>query len=112
MYVRDGQTGTSAISGNVSARDFTKAGPGTLELSGTANVLNSNAVRLPVLSVQNGTLRFASAGAQFTNQLRPVSTTDLTAHYILNVNEAGVFDLNGLNTRVGGLTGTQPLPAV
>ncbi len=105
VYVRDGQTGTSAISGNVSARDFTKTGPGILELSGTANVLNSNATRLPVLSVQNGTLRFTSTGAQFTNERRPLSTTDLTAHYVLNVNEAGIFDLNGLNTRVGGLVG-------
>lgn len=105
VYVRDGQSGASIISGNVSARDFTKTGAGILELSGTANILNSNATRLPVLSVQNGIFRFASAGAQFTNERRPASTTDLTAHYVLNVNEAGIFDLNGITTRVGGLVG-------
>ena len=105
VYVRDGQTGISSITGNVTARDFTKTGPGILELSGTANTLNSNAVRMPVLSVQNGTLRFGSGSAQFTNLNRPASTTDVTGHYVLNVNEAGVFDLNGLNTLVGGLTG-------
>lgn len=107
VYVRDGQTGPAAstISGNVTARDFTKTGAGILELSGTANQLNTNATRQPVLSVQNGTFRFASAGAQFTNANRPLSTTANTGSYVLNVNEAGVFDLNGIDTLVGGLTG-------
>lgn len=105
VYVRDGQTGVSTLSGSVTALDFTKTGAGTLELSGAANVLNSGATRLPVLSVQNGAFRFGNAGAQFTNARRPTSTTALTGSYVLNVNEAGVFDLNGINTLVGGLTG-------
>lgn len=104
VYVRS-QTGTSAISGNITARDFTKTGAGALTLSGSANLFNSNAVRLPVLSIQDGTLRFATAGAQFTNERRPAATTDQTGHYVLNVNEAGIFDLNGLDIIVGGLTG-------
>lgn len=105
VYVRDGQIGTSAISGNITARDFTKTGPGTLEISGTTNLLNSNATRLPVLSVQDGTLRFASAAAQFQNELRGTTLGNFIGHYVLNVNEAGIFDMNGLNTTIGGLTG-------
>jgi autotransporter-associated beta strand protein len=105
VYSREAQTGTSAITGGTQARDFTKTGPGTLELGGIANSLNTNAVRLPVLSIQDGTLRFANTAAQFTNLNRPVITTDVTGAYVLNVNEAGVFDLNGVNTLVGGLTG-------
>ena len=105
VYVRDGQTGTSAISGNTSALDFTKTGAGTLSLSGAANTLNTNAARLPVLSIQNGTLRYATAGAQFTNANRPAAVNSVLGSYVLNVNEAGIFDLNGLATTVGGLTG-------
>ncbi|MGC3968299.1 MAG: autotransporter-associated beta strand repeat-containing protein [Pirellulales bacterium] len=105
VYVRDGQTGSSTISGNVTALDFTKTGPGTLTLSGNANQLNTSALRLPVLSIQNGTLRFASTAAQFTNPNRPANLNAQLGGYVLNVNEAGVFDLNGLNTTVGGLAG-------
>lgn len=104
-YVRDGQASASIISGNVSARDFTKTGPGVLELSGSANTLSSNATRLPVLSVQNGTLRFASTGAQFSNANRPLAINAILGNYVLNVNENGVFDLNGLPTAVSALTG-------
>jgi autotransporter-associated beta strand protein len=107
VHVRDGQSGPafSAISGNVSALDFTKTGPGALELSGSANTLNTNAARLPVLSVQDGTLRFASAAA-FTNANRPAGVNTLLGNFVLNVNEAGVFDLNGLaTTTLAGLSG-------
>ena len=86
--------GTSTISGNITARDFTKTGPGLLEISGTTNLLNSAGARLPVVSVQNGTLRFASAGAAFQNELRGSTIGDAIGHYILNVNEAGTFDMN------------------
>ncbi len=105
VYVRDGQTGASQLSGSVSALDFTKTGGGILELSGAGNVLNTNATRLPVLSVQNGTFRFANVGAQFSNANRSAGINTLTGSYVLNVNESGIFDLNGLNTQVGGLAG-------
>lgn len=107
VYVRDGQTGpaASSITGTVSALDFTKTGPGTLELSGTGNTLSTNAVRLPVLSVQNGTLRFASTGAQFSNANRPLALNSILGSYVLNVNEAGIFDMNGLDTAVSSITG-------
>ncbi len=104
-YVRDGQGGPSIISGNIEARDFTKFGPGDLELSGTSNLLAAGATRHPVLSVQDGTFRFASAAAQFVNQNRPTSVTGVLGNFSLNVNEAGVFDMNGLNTTLGGLGG-------
>jgi autotransporter-associated beta strand protein len=105
VYVREGQTGISAISGNITARDFTKTGPGNLEISGSSNLLNTNATRLPVLSVQDGTLRFATSGASFQNQLRGTTVGNALGHYALNVNDAGVFDLNGLNLSIGGLNG-------
>jgi autotransporter-associated beta strand protein len=105
VYVRENQTGTSAISGNITARDFTKAGPGVLEISGTSNLLNTNAMRLPVLSVQDGTFRFVTSGASFQNEGRDTVVGDAIGHYVLNVNDGGVFDLNGLNLFNGGLTG-------
>ncbi|MBL9133229.1 MAG: hypothetical protein JNG86_18610, partial [Verrucomicrobiaceae bacterium] len=105
VYAREGQAVASSLSGGVTARDFTKTGPGALALGGTANFLNSNAVRLPVLSVQDGTLRLASLAANFQNQLRGTTLGDYLGHYALNVNERGVFDLNGLNVPVGALTG-------
>lgn len=105
VYVRDGQTGTSAISGNITARDFTKTGPGLLEISGTTNLLNSSGTRLPVVSVQNGTLRFAFVGSAFQNELRGATIGDSIGHFVLNVNEAGTFDTNGFDTLFGGLTG-------
>lgn len=105
VYAREGQAGVSALTGGITARDFTKAGPGLLEIGGTSNLLHSNAVRLPVVSVQDGTLRFASTGAFFQNQLRGTAGADLFGGFVLNVNEAGVFDLNQLNVPVAGLTG-------
>lgn len=105
VYAREGQSGVSALTGGVSARDFTKTGPGLLEIGGTSNLLNSNAVRLPVVSVQDGTLRFASTAAVFQNQLRGAALNDFLGNFVLNVNEAGVFDLNQLSVSVGGLTG-------
>lgn len=105
VYVRDQQSSASVISGNVSARDFTKTGPGILELAGSANILNTTATRLPVISVQNGTFRFANGSSQFSNAFRPSAINSLLGSYVLNVNEAGVFDLNGLDTQIGGLTG-------
>lgn len=105
VYVREGQTGVSAISGNITARDFTKTGPGILEVSGSANLLNTNATRLPVLSVQDGTFRFATEAASFGNERRGTILGDLIGHYVLNVNDGGTFDLNGLNLSNGGLTG-------
>ncbi|MBX7209625.1 MAG: autotransporter-associated beta strand repeat-containing protein [Verrucomicrobiaceae bacterium] len=100
-YVRDGQSGASILSGSIAARDFTKFGPGTLELSGTANVLTAGTARLPVLSVQEGTLRFANAGALFQNGSRG----NETGLFTLNVNESGVFDTNGLALSIAGITG-------
>lgn len=105
VYVRDGQTGTSTLAGNVSALDFTKTGPGALELSGTNNQLNTNSSRLPVVSVQNGTLRFANSGSLFVNANRPAVVNAVLGNYVLNVNEAGTFDLNGFNVEAGGLNG-------
>lgn len=109
-YVAD-TNGASVIAGGITARDFTKTGPGLLEISGSTNALNASNViatpsaRLPVVSVQDGTLRFASTGAQFTNQFRPAGLNTTLGSYVLNVNEAGIFDINGLATTLGGLTG-------
>jgi autotransporter-associated beta strand protein len=100
-YVRDGQSGASIISGNIAARDFTKFGPGTLEISGTSNVLNAGSARLPILSVQEGTLRFANVGALFQNGARG----NEAGLFSLNVNESGVFDVNGLALSVSGIGG-------
>lgn len=107
VYVREGQAAASSISGGVTARDFTKTGPGLLEVGGSGNMLNTNNSRLPLVSVQDGTMRFASTGAAFqiNNSFRNTAAGDLLGHYALNVNEAGVFDLNGLNLSVAGLTG-------
>ncbi len=105
VYVREGQSGASAISGNITARDFTKTGGGILEISGGNNLLNSNATRLPVLSVQEGTFRFASSGSSFLNERRGIAMGDALGHYALNVNESGVFDLNGMSLFNGGLAG-------
>jgi autotransporter-associated beta strand protein len=107
VYVREGQAAASSISGGISARDFTKTGPGVLEVGGTGNLLNTNNSRLPLVSVQDGTMRFASTGAAFqvNNSFRNTAAGDLLGHFALNVNEAGVFDLNGLNISVAGLTG-------
>ena len=101
VYVRDGQTGTSTLSGNITALDFTKFGPGTLEVSGSSNVIATGNARLPVLSVQEGTFRFANAGALFQNGSRG----NEAGLFTLNVNEAGVFETNGLTLSIAGFTG-------
>lgn len=101
VYVRDGQSGTAELSGNLSARDFTKFGPGALAVSGAANILSATTARLPVLSVQEGTLRFTNASALFRNGLRGNDAGLFT----LNVNESAVFDLNGLSLAMAGLAG-------
>ena len=105
VYVRDGQAGASTISGGINARDFTKTGPGSLEVGGTNNLLNPNSARLPVVSVQDGTLRLASSGAAFKNTFRGTTVGDYLGHAAFNINEAGVFDLNGNDAVVGGLSG-------
>lgn len=105
VYVREGQSGFSGISGNVTARDFTKAGPGSLELSSTTNLLNTNNARLPVLSIQDGIFRFATSAASFQNQMRGATVGDALGHYVLNVNDGGIFDMNGQNLFNGGLVG-------
>ena len=101
VYVRDGQSAYSKLAGNVTAGDLTKFGPGSLELSGGVNVLNGTNARLPVASVQEGTLRFANTGALFRNGLRDNDA----GLFIINVNENAVFDLNGLNLSIAGLAG-------
>ncbi|MGB8170116.1 MAG: autotransporter-associated beta strand repeat-containing protein, partial [Chthoniobacteraceae bacterium] len=101
VYVRDGQSGPSVLSGTLNGRDFTKFGPGSLTVSGSANLLSATTARLPVLSVQEGSLRFANAGAIFQNGLRG----NEAGLFTLNVNETGVFDLNGLNLSFAGLAG-------
>lgn len=100
-YVRDGQSGVSTLSGSIAARDFTKFGPGTLLVSGAGNSLSAGTARLPVVSVQEGVLRFANTGAVFQNGSRG----DEAGLFTLNVNETGVFDLNGLSLSVAGLAG-------
>ncbi|MEQ1859582.1 MAG: autotransporter-associated beta strand repeat-containing protein [Chthoniobacteraceae bacterium] len=101
VYVRDGQSGASVLSGDLSARDFTKFGPGSLMISGATNVLAATTARLPVLSVQEGTLSFASPGALFQNGHRG----NEAGLFTLSVNESGVFDLNGLSLSIAGLAG-------
>lgn len=104
VYAAD-TTGASVLSGTLTARDFTKTGPGTLEIAGASNSLSTNATRLPVVSVQNGTLRFASSAALFSNANRTLAVNNVLGDFVLNVNEAGVLDLNGVNTSLGGLSG-------
>lgn len=105
VYVRDGQTGASTLNGGITARDFTKTGPGVLEVGGTANFLNPNSARLPVVSVQDGTMRLTSSGSAFKNGYRGTVVGDYLGHAALNVNEAGIFDLNGNSTVIGALAG-------
>ena len=105
VYVRGSQTGASTLSGKLSARDFTKGGSGILEISGSNNLLNSNAARLPVVSIQDGTLRFASTGAVFQNELRGTMLNDYLGNFVINVNADGKLDMHGLSFEVGGLSG-------
>jgi autotransporter-associated beta strand protein len=105
VYTRENQAAASVLSGGILARDFTKAGPGLLEIGGSGNLLNTNAARLPVLSVQDGTLRFASLASVFQNQNRTPGQNALLGSFALNVNDGGVFDLNGLTIPVSTLVG-------
>lgn len=105
VYVRSGQSGASVFTGNLQARDFTKGGGGMLEISGGVNLLNSNATRLPVVSVQDGTLRFSSLGSVFQNELRDTVLNDYLGNFVLNVNADGKLDINGINLKLGGLNG-------
>ncbi|WP_395731061.1 beta strand repeat-containing protein, partial [Prosthecobacter sp.] len=57
VFISGGQTGASTISGNFEATDFTKAGAGTLLLSGTGNIMAPLTTGLRNLTVQEGTLR-------------------------------------------------------
>ena len=95
VWVSGGQTGASTISGNITATDFTKAGTGTLLLSGTGNVLAPTTTALRNLNIQEGTVRFGSNAAVPSGGLINIA-----------VNNAGVFDVNGQNLSIGGLTGT------
>jgi autotransporter-associated beta strand protein len=59
IYVRDGQTGTSTLSGSFTATNFAKSGPGTLLLSGTSNVLALTTTTMGALQINEGSVRFA-----------------------------------------------------
>ncbi len=94
VWVSGGQTGASTISGNFEAFDFTKAGAGTLLLSGTANVMAPTTTGLRNLTIQEGTLQFAGQ-----------SSVPQGGLINLVVNSSSSFDLNGQNVTLGGLAG-------
>ncbi len=95
VWIGGGQTGDATISGNFEATDFTKAGAGTLLLSGTGNVMAPTVTAFRTLTVQEGTLKFSSQSAVPSGGLLNIA-----------VNNAGVWDLNGQNLSVAGLTGS------
>ncbi|WP_397384725.1 autotransporter-associated beta strand repeat-containing protein, partial [Prosthecobacter sp.] len=95
VFVSGGQTGNSTISGNFEAFDFTKAGAGTLLLSGTANVMAPFTTGLRNLTIQEGTVRFAGQSSVASGGL---------INLVVNSSANG-FDLNGQAITVGGLSG-------
>ncbi len=100
VHVREGQAGTATIAADVQALDFIKFGAGNLLLSGTSNVMAPTTAGLRTLFVQEGLLRFGSAGAV------PTGGANTTNGVNLMVNDTGALDLNGLSLAFGGLTGT------
>ncbi|EDY20582.1 autotransporter-associated beta strand repeat protein [Chthoniobacter flavus Ellin428] len=94
VYVRDGQTGTSTISGNITATNFTKSGPGTLLLSGTKNVMTIGTTGLGTMQINEGTIQFAGQSS-LPNQ----------GQFIISPMDKGAFDLNGQNLTIAGLGG-------
>jgi autotransporter-associated beta strand protein len=95
VWISGGQTGNSTISGNFESFDFTKAGTGTLLLSGSGNVMAPTLTAFRSLTVQEGTLKFASNSAVPSGGLINIA-----------VNNAANFDLNGQNITIAGLNGT------
>jgi hypothetical protein len=96
VWTSGGQTGASTISGNFEAFDFTKAGRGTLLLSGTANVMAPTTT--------------ACAYADRSGRHAPSSPprAAVASGGLINlvaVNSAASFDLNGQNVTIGGLAG-------
>ena len=92
VYVKGGySSGIATLSGNLTATNFTKFGPGTLLISGTNNSLAPTATGLRTLTVQQGSIQFGSAGSV------PLATMVL--------NDTATLDTAGLNLTVAGLGG-------
>lgn len=94
VYVRDGQAAASTLSGNFTASNFTKFGPGNLHISGTNNVMYpiiSNAgTAIRTMAIQEGSLTFAGQSS-------------VPANALILPNDSGSFNVNGLNLTVAGL---------
>jgi hypothetical protein len=89
VYVGAGvSSGTTTLSGAITARNFTKFGEGALRLTGNLAGLEGN------FAVNSGVVSFGGANAGL-----------LTA--TLSLNDLGTLDLSGGNVFLGGLAGTQ-----
>jgi autotransporter-associated beta strand protein len=94
VYVRDGQSAASTLSGSFTAANFTKFGPGNLHISGTNNVMypvisNAGTV-MRTLAIQEGSLTFAGQSS-------------VPANALILPNDSGTFNVNGLSLTVAGL---------
>jgi autotransporter-associated beta strand protein len=94
VYVRDGQTGASTLSGSFTATNFTKSGPGTLLLSGLANVMAPSTTTIGTLQINEGTVRFAGQSS-------------LPSGGVLNIApmDSGALDIAGQNLTIAALGG-------
>ncbi|NBV34264.1 MAG: hypothetical protein EBR81_10895, partial [Proteobacteria bacterium] len=92
--MRDLQSGTSTISGNFTATNFAKSGPGTLLLSGTANVMAPITTQLYTMQINEGAVQFAGQSSLPSN-----------GNLIISPMDAGVLDLAGVNLTIAGLGG-------
>ncbi|EDY17461.1 autotransporter-associated beta strand repeat protein [Chthoniobacter flavus Ellin428] len=92
IYVADGTSSTPTISSAITATNLTKAGPGTLLLSGTGSVMAPVGTGLRNISINEGTLQFAGQSSLPSSGLVTISPMD-----------TGTFDLNNQSLTIGGL---------
>ena len=111
IYVADGTTTTPTISGNFTATNFTKSGPGTLLVSSIANVMAPVAGNLRTLQINEGTLQFAGQSSLPSNRTFTVSgdlngaNAITSSQIIISPMDTGKLDLNGQNLTIAGLGG-------
>ncbi|MGC3970147.1 MAG: autotransporter-associated beta strand repeat-containing protein [Pirellulales bacterium] len=93
VYVKGGYlNGTATLGGSITAANFTKFGPGLLQIAGSSFTLTPTTAGLRNVTIQQGGLQFASGAA--------VPTANFT------VNDTGILDVAGLNLTVAGLAGS------
>ncbi|MDB6120926.1 MAG: Autotransporter-associated beta strand repeat protein, partial [Verrucomicrobiaceae bacterium] len=111
VYVRDGQTGTSTLSGNLIATNFTKSGPGLLLISGTNNTMAPLTTGLRTMQINEGTIRFAGQSSLPSNRTYTASgdlngANAITAgQIIISPMDTGALDLAGQSLTIAGLGG-------